>query len=129
MENISELLEEMASTLSDSANSEVVVGRPIELGSTKIIPLSRVSIGFGGAGGEGDQHFGHCQNRKEKPARGKGKGKGSGAGGGAKVRPVGVIVFTDEGVKVEKIPDRSGPLERIFEKIPELIEMVHKRKS
>ena len=51
MENISELLEEMVGTLSDTANSEVVVGQTVELGSTRIIPLSRVSTGFGGAGG------------------------------------------------------------------------------
>jgi uncharacterized spore protein YtfJ len=49
-----------------------------------------------------------------------------GNGGGAKARPVGVIVFTDEGVKVEKIPDRSGPLDKIFEKIPDLIDMAYK---
>ena len=127
MENISEILDEMANTLSDGANSEVVVGQPIELGATKIIPLSRVSIGFGGAGGEGDQHFGHCHNRKEKASRG--KGKGTGAGGGAKVRPVGVVIFTDEGVRVEKIPDKSGPIEKLFEKIPDFIEMARRHKE
>jgi len=39
-----------------------------------------------------------------------------------------VIVFTDEGVKVERIPQKSGPLERIFDKIPDLIEMAQKHK-
>lgn len=127
MENMSELLEEMVSTLSDTANSEVVVGQAIELGSARIIPLSRVSTGFGGAAGEGDQGPGRCQSRKEKNHHG--KGTGSGAGAGAKVRPVGVIIFTDEGVRVEKIPDKSGPLQKIFEKIPDLIEMAHKYKQ
>ena len=129
MENISELLEEMVSTLSDTANSEVVVGQTVELGSARIIPLSRVSTGFGGAAGEGDQGPGRCQGGKEKFHHGKGKGTGNGAGAGAKVRPVGVIIFTDEGVRVEKIPDKSGPLEKIFEKIPDLIEMAHKYKQ
>lgn len=123
MPNMSELIEEMVGTLGDAANSEVVVGRAIELGSAKIIPLSKVSIGFGGAGGKGDQKFGDRRGRKEKPRQG--SGEGSGGGGGVKVRPVAVIVFTDEGVKVEKIPDRSGPLDKIFEKIPDLIDMAH----
>jgi uncharacterized spore protein YtfJ len=128
MVNVSELIEEMVNTLSDVATSRVVVGQTVELGSTKIVPLSRISVSFGGAGGEGDQNFGHGRGKKEKSFHGKGKGTGSGGGGGAKVRPVGVIVFTDDGVKVEKIPDRSGPLEKIFEKIPDLVEMAHRHK-
>jgi uncharacterized spore protein YtfJ len=122
MLNISELMDDISSTLVDTANSEVVVGQPIELGNATIVPLSRVSIGFGGAGGEGDQQFG-CRNGR----RG-GKGKGSGAGGAAKVRPVGVIVFSEDGVTVEKIPDRLSPIEKVFEKVPDLIERVHKHR-
>jgi uncharacterized spore protein YtfJ len=126
MTAITELIEEMAGTLADTANSDVVVGQAVELGSATIVPLSRVSLGFGGAGGEGDQRVGHCGGKSDKSSNDRGKGTGSGAGGGARVRPVGVIVFTDEGVRVEKIPDKSGPLEKIFEKIPDLIDMAHR---
>jgi uncharacterized spore protein YtfJ len=122
MLNISELMDDISSTLVDTANSEVVVGLPIELGNATIVPLSRVSIGFGGAGGEGDQHFG-CRNGH----RG-GKGRGTGAGGAAKVRPVGVIVFTEEGVTVEKIPDRLSPIEKVFEKVPDFVDRIHKHR-
>ena len=107
--------------------SEVVLGKEIDLGPAKIVPLSRVSIGFGGGGGEGDQRFGHHRGKKEKyPA---GKGTGSGGGGGAKVRPVGVIVFTEDGVNVEGIPDKMGLCDKIFEKIPDIIELVKKHKQ
>ncbi len=126
MENVVELLEEMVKTLSDAAQSEVVVGKEIELGPTKIIPLSKVSIGFGGAGGEGDQQFGHGKMKKNKSHSG--KGIGAGAGGGAKVRPVGVIVFTEEDVRVETIPDKKGPLDKIFDKIPDIIELAKRNK-
>jgi uncharacterized spore protein YtfJ len=126
MTNISEFIEEATRSLSDAANSEVVVGQTIELGSAKIIPLCRISLGFGGGGGEGDQRFCHGQGKKDNHANG--KGKGSGACGGAKVRPVAAIVFTEEEVRVEKIPDKSGPLDKIFEKIPDLIDLAQKHK-
>jgi uncharacterized spore protein YtfJ len=122
MVNISQLMDDLSSTLFDTANSDIVVGQPIELGNATIVPLSRVSIGFGGAGGEGDQHFG-C--RKDRHC---GKGKGAGAGGGGKVRPVGVIVFTEDGVTVEKIPDRLSSIEKVFEKVPDFIDRVHKHR-
>ena len=128
MENVVELLEEMVKTLSDTAQSEVVVGKEVELGSAKIIPLSRVGIGFGGGGGEGDQQFGHGKVKKDKHHGGKGKGIGAGAGGGAKIRPVGVIVFTEDDVRVEGIPDKQGPFGKIFDKIPDIIEFAKKNK-
>jgi len=127
MTNISELIEEVTRSLTDAANSEIVVGQTIELGSAKIIPLSRISLGFGGGGGEGDQRFCHGQGKKDRHASG--KGKGGGAGGGAKVRPVAVIIFTEEDVRVETIPDKSSPLDKIFEKIPDLIDLAQKHKN
>ena len=126
MEDVVELLEEMVQILSDAAQSEVVVGKQVELGAAKIIPLSRVSIGFGGGGGEGDQQFGHGKVKKDKH-RG-GKGIGAGGGGGAKVRPVGVIVFTEDDVRVEGIPDKKGTFDKIFDKIPDIIEFAKKNK-
>jgi len=128
MTTISELIEEMTQTITDSVNSEVVVGQTVELGSAKIIPLSRVSLGFGGGGGEGDQKFGHRSDRKGRHSSSSGKGSGSGAGGGAKVRPVAAIIFSNDDVRVEKIPDKAGPLDKIFEKIPDLIDLAHKHK-
>lgn len=127
MEHIIELMQEMVGTLSDTVRSEVVFGKAVDLGSAKVVPLSRVSMGFGGGGGEGDQRFGHHRDKKERhPA---GKGTGSGGGGGARVRPVGVIVFTEDGVKVEKIPDKAGLFDKIFDKIPDIIEMAKKHRQ
>lgn len=127
MENIIEILEQMAETLSDTAKSDVVVGKEVELGSAKIVPLSRVSIGFGGGGGEGDQQFGPGKDKRH--GRHRAKGIGLGSGGGAKVRPVGVIVFTEDGVRVEEIPDKKGAFDKIFNKIPDIIEFAKKHKQ
>ena len=126
MEHVIELMEEMVSTLSDTVRSEIVFGKEIELGPAKVVPLSRISIGFGGGGGEGDQRFGHNRGKKDKyPA---GKGSGSGGGGGAKVKPVGIIIFSKDGVKVEAIPDKRGLCDKIFDRIPDIIEMAKKHK-
>jgi uncharacterized spore protein YtfJ len=126
MEHVIELLDEMVSTLSDTIKSEVVLGKAVDLGPTKVVPISRVSIGFGGGGGEGDQRFGHHREKKNKHAAG--KGSGGGGGGSAKVRPLGVLVFTEDEVKVEGIPDRRGLCDKIFNRIPDLIDLAKKHK-
>ena len=87
----------------------------------------RLHPGFGGGGGEGDQRFGHSRGKKDShPA---GKGTGGGGGGGAKVRPVGVIIFTEDGIQVERIPHRSGLYDKVFDRIPEIIELAKKHKG
>lgn len=127
MEHVIELIEEMVGTLSDTVRSQVVFGKEVALGPAKIVPLSRVSIGFGGGGGEGDQRFGHHRDKERR--RPTGKGTGGGGGGGAKVRPVGVIVFTEDGVRVEGIPDKAGLCDKIIDRIPEMIELAKKHKQ
>lgn len=126
MEHVIELMDEMVGTLSDTIKSEVVFGKAVDLGTVKVVPLSRISIGFGGGGGEGDQRFGHHRETKNK--RPVGKGSGGGGGGSAKVRPVGVLVFTEDGVSVEGIPDKAGLYDKIFNRIPDLIDLAKKHK-
>ena len=122
MNDIKIVISMIRDRLKKLAQSNAVVSRPISVGDRHVLPLCELSIGFGGAGGEGDQQFG-CRSGH----RG-GKGKGSGAGGAAKVRPVGVVVFTEDGVTVEKIPDRLSPIEKVFEKVPELIDRFNKHR-
>lgn len=122
MESIIELLGMVASRLTDTAQSEVVVGEPIDLGAVKIVPLSRLSLGMGMAGGEGDGEY--QSNGKKRTRSGSGKGNGSASAIGARVRPVGVAIFSDDGVQVLPIADRKGILDKIFDKIPRVIELV-----
>ncbi len=135
MEHVNTLLDLVAGTVAEVAHSDVVVGEPIELGEVTIVPLSRVSLGFGGGGGEGEGKAPkHRRRSRNKNGGGKpdangelaeGRGTGGGVGGGGKVRPVGVIVFTSEGVTIESIPDKKGVFDKIFDKVPEIIDMVN----
>ena len=122
MESIIELLGMVASRLTDTAQSEVVVGEPIDLGAVKIVPLSRLSLGMGLGGGEGEGQY--HNNGKKRARAGNGKGFGSASAIGARVRPVGVAIFSDDGVQVLPIADRKGILDKIFDKIPRVIELV-----
>lgn len=136
MEHVSTLIDLVAGTVADVAKSNVVVGEPIELGDVTIVPLSRVSLGFGGGGGEGEGK-GPKQRRRRKHGKdagaklearvelAEGRGAGVGAGGGGKVRPVGAIVFSSEGVSIEAVPDKKGVFDKIFDKVPDIIDLVN----
>jgi hypothetical protein len=38
-----------------------------------------------------------------------------------------VVIFGPEGVQVRPIPKKKGPLDKLFDKIPELIEQFEKK--
>ncbi len=85
--------------------SKTVVGEPIKVEGTTIIPLISVGFGFGGGGGSG---------KGEAKQKGEGLGGGGGAGGGAK--PIAVIIVDKDGARIEPI---KGGMATAFEKLGE----------
>ena len=114
MEELNQMIDELGDQLGEVANSDLVVGSPIKLGPVTIVPLSEVGIGFGGGGGGGEDGEGKKGERN--------KGSGRGTGGGGRVVPVAVAVFREGSVEIMKVPRKPNPVERILERIPDLID-------
>jgi uncharacterized spore protein YtfJ len=130
MEHLNGLMELVAGRMAELTRSDLVAGEPLAFGDITLVVLSRVTLGFGGGGGEGegDLQAMHA-DKKHKPPFGKGKGTGGGAGGGGKVRPVAVVAFSAEGVQILPVPEKKGLLDKLFEKVPEVIELVQKAQA
>jgi uncharacterized spore protein YtfJ len=96
------------------AKTETIMGEPITVGDTTIIPVCKVTIGFGGGGGEGGE--------KEKAG-----GAGAGGGGGVRIDPAAFIVIRGDQVSVHGA--KPGKFESLFEAIPGLIEKVQEAKE
>ena len=89
-----------------------VIGSPVKINdSTTIIPVSKVSMGFA-SGGSG---FG------KEPAK---DNFGGGAGGGIKISPIAFLVVTDGNVRLVSVSETPDQLDKIFTKIPEVIDQV-----
>lgn len=126
MQRVKEIIEQVTQTLSEVAQSDVVAGSPIEVGRVTVIPLCRVSAGFGGGGGGGS---GRSGTRKGGAKSESGTGEAGGSAGAALVRPVAVVAFTPQGVRVLPIPERQGKLGKLIDQIPDLIEKFQKREG
>lgn len=85
-------------------NTKTVVGDPITLDGTTLIPLVSIGFGFGVGAGEGND-----------PKKGPGSGGGTGGGGG--VKPVAVIVVDKDGVRVEPM---KGGAANLLEKVADV---------
>ena len=91
-----------------------IVGDPVTTGDgTTIIPISRVSFGFGAGGCEFDT----------KPET-KGNNDhlfGGGTGGGASVKPVAFLVIHNDNIRVLPITNTLSTLDRVVEMVPEAL--------
>ncbi len=93
--------------------SKTVVGEPITIGDSTIIPLLSIGFGFGGGGASGSG-----DSKKE---GGEAFGGAGGAGGG--VKPIAVIIIDKDGARIESIKGgMASALEKIGESVPKLME-------
>ena len=111
-----ELLEVLAAQVRDLAKTETVVGDPITLGDTTIVPVSRVMVGFGGGSGSGDVNE---AGKAEKAG-----GAGGGGGGGVRIEPAAFLILRGGEVSVVAAPAKRGALAEMFEQVPDLVEKV-----
>lgn len=105
MKDVTNLFDKAVSEIERMLNTKTVVGDPITVEGTTLIPLVSVGFGFGAGGGEGTE-----------PNKGSGQGGGTGGGGG--VKPVALVIISKDGVRVE--PIKSGTAS-VLEKVVDTV--------
>jgi len=120
MEEVEKLVKTTLGEIEKVLGARTVVGEPITVEGTTLIPLLSVGFGFGAAGGSG---------KGEAKATGEGTGGGTGGGGG--VRPIAIIVIDKSGARIEPIKGgMSSAIESLGEKIPDMVaRIVEKREE
>ena len=103
---LEELSLSIISQLKEIAASDTVVGKQVTLGNKAVVPITRVMVGFGVGGGEGEEG-------------GVKSGFGGGGGGGVRVEPVGFIIIEED--KVSFLPTGRTKYEGLIAAIPDLI--------
>ena len=96
----------MLDRLRDLAQTETVIGKPIVAGGVTLIPISRVSIGFG-AGGSA-----------------KGGQNNQGGAGGLRVEPLGFVVVADGRAQILPVKADEPALYRLVDLLPDVWETV-----
>ncbi len=105
---VEDLLKTITEEIADMVSTKTVIGEHIIVEGKTIIPVTKVSFGFGSGGGEGKKKAGE-------------EGTGGGGGGGASIQPVAFLVVTAEDVQVFSIKGK-GALAQLTEIMPEMME-------
>lgn len=106
---ITGIMETTMAKMREMVDVDTIVGSPITTpDGITIIPISKVSFGFGSGGTAGATQNG---------------GINGGAGGGVKIDPIGFLVIKDGNIRMINITEpASGAIERAIEKAPEMID-------
>ena len=106
------MLEATIQKIREMVDVNSVIGDPITTpDGVTIIPVSKVSVGFGGGGSDFVNSIGG-----ENPL-------GGGAGGGVKVTPLCFLVVKDGNVRMMSVPEpANSTADRIVEMMPDTLE-------
>ena len=105
------MLENTIAKIREMVDVNSVIGEAIVVGDTTIIPVSKVSFGFGGGGSDFTKNT---------------NAFGGGAGGGVKVQPICFLVVNKDGnVRMMPVPVPANTTpDRIVEMIPDTLDKI-----
>ena len=115
-QNLPNMLENTIAKIREMLDANSVIGDPITtVDGVTIIPVSKVSVGFGGGGSD---YVSKNANKQENPF-------GGGAFGGVKVTPIAFIVIKEGAVRMLPVAAPANTtVDRIVEQVPDLLEQI-----
>ena len=110
------MLENTIAKIREMVDVNSVIGDPITTpDGVTIIPVSKVSVGFGGGGSD---FVSRNLNKQENPF-------GGGAGGGVKVTPIAFLIIKDGNVRMLSVPTpANSTTERSVEMLPDTLDKI-----
>ena len=112
-QNLPNMLQDTISKIREMVDVNNVIGEPIVVGDVTIIPVSKVSVGFGGGGSDYVKNVGS------------GEPFGGGVGGGVKVNPVCFLIVKDGNVRMMPVAAPANTTaDRIVEMVPDTLDKI-----
>ncbi len=107
--NVTDMVTVIMQQIRETARAETVIGAAVQSGDSVIIPVSRVSFGFGIGGGDRESSK---------------KRSGIGTGVGARIEPVAFVVVTGGKAQLLPLKSREATLSRLIDLIPNILDLI-----
>ena len=116
--SIQSIMETTLETIKNSIDSNTIVGNPIKAESSVIVPISKVTVGFGIGGGEYNKN-----NKKDIKYDANFAG---GSGGAITISPVAFVVVENGETRLISLEDNINLVDNILTVTPRIIDKVQK---
>lgn len=115
---IDNMLDKTMQKIKEMVDINTIIGDPIIVNNTSIIPISKVTYGFASGGSE----FPNKKNGEDKENKGPLFGGGSGAG--VTISPIAFLTVTDSDVKILRVEPSNSSLDRVIDMLPGAIDKI-----
>jgi sporulation protein YtfJ len=113
--NLPNMLQDTISKIREMVDVNNVIGEPITVDGVTIIPVSKVSVGFGGGGSD---FVSKNVNHQENPF-------GGGVGAGVKVTPVAFLIIKEGNVRMLPVATPANTTaDRLVEMVPDTLDKI-----
>ena len=121
--NIQSLMETTLETIKGSIDTNTIIGDPIQAEDTVVVPISKVTIGFGIGGGEYSKGYNKksniiVDNKKDDT------NFAGGSGGAISVQPVAFVVVENGETRLISLDDNVNLVDNILAVTPRVIEKI-----
>lgn len=122
---IGDLVEATMAKIRSMMDANTVVGTPIEAGGVTVIPVCKISMGYGSGGSD----FAQKNQKPENP-----NAFGGGAGIGVSITPISFLVIRDGNVRMVAVDQPASTVaDRVIDLVPGVVDkvsaMVDKKKG
>ena len=119
--SIQSLMETTLETIKGSIDANTIVGDPIQTENTVVVPISKVTIGFGIGGGEYSKGYDNKVDREINDTNFAG-----GSAGAISVQPVAFVVVENGETRLMSLDDNINLVDNILTITPKVIEKIQK---
>lgn len=112
--SVKDMLESAIKNMDALIDTKKIIGEPITAADgTVILPVTNVSVGFGGGGSEFS-----AKNIQD-------KNFGGGMGGGIKLTPEAFLVINNNNVRLIPVKSGNSPLDKVIDLVPDMVDKVN----
>lgn len=113
---IGDLVEATMTKIRNMMDANTVVGKPIEAGGVTVIPVCKISVGYGSGGSD----FAQKNQKPENP-----NAFGGGAGMGVSITPISFLVIRDGNVRMVAVDQPAATVaDRVIDLVPGVVDKV-----
>lgn len=122
--SIQNLMGTTLETIKNSIDANTIVGDPIKTDNTVVVPISKITIGFGIGGGEYSK--GYDNKESDLSAEKNDTNFAGGSAGAISIQPVAFVVVEDGVTRLMSLDDNVNLVDNILTVTPRVIEKIQK---
>ena len=125
--SIKNLMETTLESIKSSIEANTIVGDPIKTDTTVVIPISKVTVGFGIGGGEYSKGYTETKSKKQEKVQQQDDTNFAGGSAGAiSMQPVAFVVVENGETRLMSLDDNVNIVDNILAITPKVIEKIQK---